>query len=67
MTQRKLRVIKSARPGQQEVKGISIPPKISMFFEDTHFHIEKSGTSIILTSGAIYKEDSDIELDDFKV
>lgn len=34
------------------INGITIPNKIAMFFEDTSFSIEKSGTSIILTSGA---------------
>lgn len=32
--------------------GVSIPKDIALFFKETKFIIERSGTSIILTSGA---------------
>ncbi|MCH7534175.1 MAG: hypothetical protein IH948_00215 [Bacteroidetes bacterium] len=49
--QRKLRIIKSASVGQTQVYGITIPPKIALFFENIYFNITKSGTEIILRSG----------------
>ena len=50
----KLRNIVNRKSQNTEHKtmGITIPNNIAMFFENTYFSIEKSGTSIILTSGA---------------
>lgn len=67
MEQRKLRVIKSARPLQQEVYGITIPPQIATFFKNTYFKIVSSGTSIILTSGTKFLDIENIDLEDFKI
>ena len=46
----KIRTIAKQLSGE-EVKGVTIPNKVAMFFENTYFNIEKSGTAIILTSG----------------
>ncbi len=51
----KLRVIASRNknhPSSGNVYGITVPNKIAMFFEETQFSIEKSGASIVFTSGA---------------
>lgn len=34
-----------------EIKVLTVPSEISLFFKNTSFKIEKSGTSIIFTSG----------------
>jgi len=34
--------------------GLSVPNSISMFFENTLFTIQKSGTAIVFTSGAVH-------------
>ena len=69
MEQRKLRVIKTANSNSQEVKGITIPPKIAMFFEDTYFKVEKSGSNILLTSGTKVtdKDVESLDLEEFKI
>ena len=69
MDLRKLRVGKTARPGQQEVYVITIPPKIAMFFPNTYFNVQKSGNSILLISGTQFteKQAEDLKLEDFKV
>lgn len=46
----KLRNIAFQKSGEP-IKGITIPNEIAEFFEQTSFSIEKSGTTIILTSG----------------
>lgn len=46
----KLRTI-SYHNGGEPVKGLTVPREISVFFENTMFNIQKSGTSIIFTSG----------------
>lgn len=51
--QYKLRTIVKSKTGYQyEIKGITIPPEISTFFENTWFNVVKSGATIILQSGA---------------
>lgn len=67
MEQRKLRVGKTARPGQQEVYVITIPPNISTFFKETYFSITTSGTSIILTSGTKFIDTKDLDLENYKI
>ena len=69
MEQRKLRVIKPKNSNSQEVIGITIPPKIAMFFENTYFNVEKSGSNILLTSGTKVtdKNIKDLDLKEFKI
>ena len=67
MEQRKLRIGKSARPGQQEVYVITIPPSISTFFKDTYFNVTTSGTTIILTSGTKVIDTNNLDLEDYKI
>ena len=69
MDQRKLRIIKPAQSYATEAYGITIPPKIAMFFKNTYFNILKSGTSILLTSGAVLteKDVENLDLEDFKI
>lgn len=55
MAMYKLRVIGSrnkGHPSSTDVYGITVPNKYVMFFEGVHFNLEKSGTSLIFTSGA---------------
>jgi phosphopantetheinyl transferase len=71
MEQRKLRLGKTAKPGQQEVHVITIPPNIAMFYNNVYFSITHSGTTIILTSGNKINLDKpiniDIKIQDFKL
>ena len=46
----KLRTI-AYHNGGDKIKGITIPSEIAVFFDKTYFSVNKSGTSIILTSG----------------
>lgn len=51
--QYKLRtIVKSKSEYPYEIKGITIPQEVSTFFENTWFNVYKSGTAIILQSGA---------------
>lgn len=53
VVQYKLRtIVRSKSKYPYEIKGITIPKEIADFFEQTWFHITKSGTSIVLESGA---------------
>lgn len=47
----KLRTIALQKSGDQ-VKGLTCPNEIAVFFENTSFSVERSGTSIIYVSGA---------------
>lgn len=40
------------------IKGITIPQEIAIFFDGVQFTIEKSGNSIILTSGGFLEMNS---------
>jgi len=57
----KMRVI--ARHNNDEpVYGVTIPQDVAIFFKETHFHVEKSGNSILLQSGTnvqLTKQDVD--------
>jgi len=33
------------------IKALTVPSEIALFFNNTFFHVKKSGTSIIFTSG----------------
>lgn len=66
MEQRKLRIGKTAIPGQQEVHVITIPPQIATFFKDTYFYVSTSGTSIVLTSGTKYIDIEGLDLENYK-
>ena len=46
----KLRTIAYHNRGEP-VKGLTVPSEISVFFENSSFTVEKSGTSIVFTSG----------------
>jgi hypothetical protein len=50
MVMLKLRQI-ATQPTGDPVMGLTVPNQISIFFEQTHFYAEKSGTSIVFTSG----------------
>ena len=63
MEQRKIRLGKTSRPGQQEVYVITIPPKIAMFYKDVYFKFYQSGTTIILTSGNKINLDMNVNLE----
>jgi len=66
----KLRPIVSTNKNQQ-VYGITIPGEIALFLKDTFFKVERSGTTIILTSGcshSITKKDViDYNFEDCKI
>ena len=66
MKQRKFYVCKTYAGGK--VYGITIPPEIANLFNNVYFYIEKSGDSIILTSGLRIKDmkDRDLEKYDFE-
>ena len=49
--QYKLRYIVNSKSNGKTVQGITIPNEIAVFFEGCFFSIQKSGTSIILSSG----------------
>ena len=49
--QYRLRYIVGSKSSPKQVQGITIPDEIAVFFERCFFSIQKSGTSIILTSG----------------
>lgn len=65
--QRKLRIGKTARPSQQEVYVITIPPSIATFYKNTYFGITTSGTTIILTSGTKFINIDNLDLEDYKI
>ncbi|MCH7568432.1 MAG: hypothetical protein IIA87_03340 [Nanoarchaeota archaeon] len=65
--QRKLRIGKTARPNQQEVHVITIPPSISTFYKNTYFSITMSGTTIILTSGTKVIDIDNLDLEDYRI
>jgi hypothetical protein len=50
----KLRMLKTEQKDifSHVVFGITIPHEIAIFFKNCYFDVEKSGTSIVLTSGA---------------
>lgn len=47
----------NSTPGKvaKKVMGLTIPDRVAVFFEGCHFHIEKSGTCIVASSGANFK------------
>ena len=71
MKQRKLRLIKSKQLKASEAYGITIPPDIAVFFQETYFDVSQSGTSIILTSGTqvtqIHSQIENLDLENYTV
>lgn len=73
MNQKKLRVIRPSQTayGYNEVWGINIPKDVAIFFKSVYFTINRSGTSIILTSGTkiAYTEEqiNDYQFEDCKI
>ncbi len=49
--QYRLRYIVKSKFNGKTVQGITIPDEVAVFFEGCYFSVQKSGTSIILTSG----------------
>lgn len=49
----KLRRIVYSKKGSRyiDIKGLTVPQEIAVFFEGVYFSAEKSGNSIIFTSG----------------
>jgi len=71
MRQRKLRVIKPAQKKATEAYGITIPPKIAIFYKNTYFTIHKKPEGILLLSGTKLeisnKELEKLDLEQFKI
>jgi len=49
----KLRKIGAQKSGEQ-IKGLTVPKELAIFFEGVTFTVEKSGCSLIFTSGTLY-------------